>query len=77
MAYLLCVWFISVSYNDGNILLRWSNETSSPVLVDYDISLPQFQIKDIDTDEFSKPRRGSGNILFVPTPVMFLSLCCI
>lgn len=51
----------SFSYNDGNILLRWSNKTDSPVEVPRNTSLPQFQVKSIQTDEFSKPRRGSGN----------------
>ena len=46
-------------------MLRWSNETATPVTVPVNLSLPQFEVKYIETDEYSKPRRGSGKFCTV------------
>ena len=78
----------TVSYNDGNILLKWAqqeepgyNSTNStytksdvvlsgePVLIDQHSSLPQFELLDTRTEEYSRPRTGLGEL----SPLLSLS----
>ena len=54
------------SYDEGNIVLQWAtrNGTTSPVHLDDEVSLPQFEITRIRTSEFSRLRRGLGMLIY-------------
>lgn len=52
----------SFSYNDGNIILAWTNNSKGPILLDENTrSMPQFEVLSVDTKEFSAARRNLGN----------------
>jgi len=66
----------AVSYNDGNILLRWSNMTEGgPVFLDSSTEhMPQFEVVGIDAKEFSVARRDQGTVIMGVHDILPLSV---
>ena len=53
---------LSVSYNDGNIKLKWSNASEGgPVHLDESTEhMPQFEVQSVISDHFIDERRDLG-----------------